>query len=154
MLDKNALGSSAQYSIEHRGILMLIKLGGQAGALNAGVREKIRLGLVKIGSSPKSVEILKSSQKGLWNLFEDMLAISWQIPENDEEARLRIQKDIATIEQVLLPLLRQYYVVTEQDVEWFIDEGVILGGDREADSWRTLFGATLVRWKSDTIVVD
>ena len=154
LLEKSAVRSSAQHNAEHRGILMLIRLGGQADALNAGVREKIRLGLVKIGSSPKSVEILKCSQKGLWNLFEDMLAISWHFPADDEEARLRIQKDIATIEQALMPLLRKHYVLTEQDVEWFNHEGVILGGERAAYSWRTLFGATLVHWKGDTLVVD
>ena len=149
MLEKSAVSSSSQGSVEHCGVLMLIKLGGKAGALNASVREKIRLGLVKTGSSDKSVEILNHSQKGLWNLFEDMLVISWLIPADDEEARLRIQNDIATIAQALMPLLRTHYVVTEQDVEWFNHEGVILGGARAADSWRTLFGATLVRWKGD-----
>ena len=153
MLEKSAVSSSSQGSVEHCGVLMLIKLGGQAGALNASVREKIRLGLVKTGSSDKSVEILNHSQKGLWNLFEDMLVISWLIPADDEEARLRIQNDIATIAQALMPLLRTHYVVTEQDVEWFSHEGVILGGARAADGWRTLFGATLVRWKGNALQV-
>lgn len=42
MLEKSTVRASLQQSKELHGVLMLINLGGQAGALNAGVREKIR----------------------------------------------------------------------------------------------------------------
>ena len=152
-LEKSTVRASSQSSVEQHGVLMLINLGGQAGALNTGIREKIRQGLVEIGNTPKSVEVLKQSQKGLWGLFEDMLAISWLCPADDEENRQNIQQDIAAIEQGLLPLLSKHYVVIEQDVSWFVHEGSIAGGEQARDSWRILFGATLLRWKHPLLLV-
>jgi hypothetical protein len=128
---------------------MLINLSVQAGALNAGVRGKIRQRLLKIGSPAKSVEILMSSQKGVWNLFENMLAISWICPADDEAARMNIREDIEAIEQALLPLLRKHYIASEQDVAWHVHEGDIAGGEQARDSWRALFGVTLQQWKPD-----
>lgn len=154
MLEKSTVRASLQHTEELHGVLMLINIGGQAGALNAGVREKIRLGLANIGNAPKSVEILKSSQKGLWNLFEDMLVISWLCAADDEVSRLNIQKDIATIEQSLLLLLRKHYLASEQDLDWYVHEGTITGGERARDGWRALFGATLMRWKGNVLLVD
>ena len=146
MLEKTSVRASLQRSEEHLGVLMLINLGGQAGALNAGVRESIRLRLVKIGSPQKSVEILKHTQKGLWSLFENIVLISWSIPANADEARQSVYRDIDAIEQALLPMLRKHYLVTEQDVDWFVHEVTIAGGKQAKDSWRALFGATLLRW--------
>ena len=56
--------------------------------LNDKVREKIRQGMEQTGSKTKSVEILKGNQKGLWDLFENTLAISWLWPADDEDARI------------------------------------------------------------------
>jgi len=152
LLEKSTVRTSLHNSGEQHGVLMLIHLGGHAGTLNAGVREKIRQGLVKIGGPEKSVEILNSSQKGVWNLFEDMLAISWLSPADDEECRLSIQRDICSIEQALVPLLRKHYVVSEQDLKWLVHEGTISCGEQSRDSWRILFGATLMRLKRDSVI--
>ncbi len=146
-LETSIVRSSLHSSGEQHGVLMLIHLGGHDGTLNAGVRETIRLGLVKIGTSPKSVEILKGTQKGLWSLFEDMLVVSWLCRIDDEQGKLAIQKDIVAIEQTLILLLRKHYVVSEQDVSWFVHEGPIASGEQARDSWRALFGATLLRRK-------
>jgi adenylate cyclase len=154
LLEKNAVRTSLQNKGEQHGVLMLIILGGQAGALNAGIREKIRQGLVKIGSASKSVEILKGSQKGVWNLFEDTLAISWVCAADDMQARQKIQHDINAIEMALLTLLRKHYLVSEQEVDWFVDEGPIAYGEEARNSWRTLFGVTLSRRNRGTILVD
>ena len=104
MLEKSAVRTSLQRSEEQLGVLMLINLGGQTGVLNAGVRETIRHSLSKIGSTAKSVEILKNAQKGMWNLFENIVIVSWTIPANDDEGQLSTRRDIDAIEQALLPL--------------------------------------------------
>jgi CHASE2 domain-containing sensor protein len=146
MLEKSAVRKSLQRSGEQIGVLMLINLGGHAGALNAGVRETIRQGLSRVGSTAKSVEIIKHTQKGLWNLFENILAVSWSIPAGDKEGRLNIQQDIDAIEQALLPLLQKHYLAKEQDADWVVHEGMIAGGEQARDCWHALFGATLLRW--------
>ena len=147
VLEKSTVRSSLQRSGEHHGVLMLINLGGHAGASNAAIREKIRQALVKIGKAPMSVEIIKGAQKGMWNLFEDMLAISWITLADDEVTRLSIQNEVAAIEKSLLPLLLKHYLASEQDVNWFVHEGSIAGGEQSRDSWQALFGEALLLWK-------
>jgi CHASE2 domain-containing sensor protein len=146
MLEKSVVRTSMQRGGEQLGVLMLINLGGHAGALNAGVRESIRQGLVKIGSTAKSVEILKHTQKGMWNLFENIVIVSWSIPADDTQGQLSARRDIDAIERALLPLLRKHYMATEQDVAWIVHEGTIAGGEYAQDNWRALFGAALMRW--------
>jgi CHASE2 domain-containing sensor protein len=150
-LEKSTVRFSQRNSGEMRGVLMLIRLGGQTGALNSSmlndkVREKIRLGMELTGSKTQSVEILKGSQKGLWDLFEDTLAISWLRPADDEVARLGIARDIEAVQQAILPLLQKYCDVTGHDVNWVVHEAAIDGGDAARDSWRALFAETLLNW--------
>ena len=132
---------------ELHGVLMLIRLGGQADALSEGAREKIRRGLEKTGSVTKSVEILDGRQKGIWNLFENTLAISWLRPASDEDGRLRIVRDINAIAQALEPLLQKHAATADNDAGWFVHEGLITGGEQARDCWRALFAEALLRWK-------
>lgn len=146
-LEKSAVRASQERGGELHGVLMLIRLGGQAGALSEGARERIRRQLEKTGSATKSVEILNGRQKGLWGLFEDTLAISWLRPADDEDSRLRILRDINAIAQAIGPLLRKHAATADNDADWFVHEGPITGGDEARDSWRALFAETLLRWK-------
>jgi adenylate cyclase len=135
--------SSLQSILPQQGVLMLINLGGPDGAVNAGIREKIRLSLLKMGSADKSVEVLKNPQKGVWSLFENTLAISWIYAQDDAVAQRAIQHDISLIEQGLLPLLRKHYEADAQDVTWLLQEAPIANGEAARADWRSLFAATL-----------
>lgn len=154
MLEKSTLRLCLQSKVDLQGVLMLINLGGQNGALNASVREKIRTGLDNIGATPKSVEILKSPQKGLWSLFEDIVTISWVYPLEDAQGKLNVQSDIKAIEQVLLSLLRKHYLVSEHEISWIVQDGYIAGGEEARACWLSLFGATLQRMKKGVLLVD
>ncbi|MDO9064849.1 MAG: CHASE2 domain-containing protein [Sulfuricella sp.] len=146
-LEKSTVRTSQEHSGELHGVLMLIRLGEQAGALSEGAREKIRKKLEKTGSATQSVELLNGRQKGIWNLFEDTLAISWLRPTGDEDSRLRIVRDINAVAQTIGPLLRKHAANADNDVDWFVHEGLITGGEEARDSWRALFAETLLRWK-------
>ncbi len=146
-LEKSTVRTSQEHGGELHGVLMLIRLSGQASSLSEGARTKILRQLEKTGSATKSVEILNGRQKGIWNLFEDTLAISWLHPADDEESRLRIVRDINAIAQAIEPILRKHTATKDNDVEWFVHEGLITGGEEAHDSWRTLFAETLLRWK-------
>lgn len=150
-LEKSTVRAAQEHSGELHGVLMLIRLGRQAGVLNTsmlsdGVREKIRYEIEKTGSATKSVEILKGTQKGMWRLFEDTLAISWLRAANDQNSRLNIDRDIGEMQQAIGPLLQKYSATANNDVAWFIHEGTIAGGEEARDSWRVLFAETLLRW--------
>jgi CHASE2 domain-containing sensor protein len=146
-LEISAVRASQELGGELHGVLVLIRLGVPAGTLSEAAREKIRRQLEKSGSATKSVEILKGRQKGIWGLFEDTQAISWLRPADDEDSRLRIVRDINAISQAIGPLLRKHAANADNDVDWFVHEGPITGGDEACDSWRALFAETLLRWK-------
>ena len=134
------------------GVLMLIRLSSQANGVSTVVltdrqREIIRRGIDKTGSKLKSVEILKGGpQKGLWDLFEDTLAISWVRHPDDTVSGQRITRDIAETQRAIGPLLQQHLEAIENDVDWFVHEGSVAGGKDARDSWRALFAETILRW--------
>ncbi len=146
-LEQNSVRSAEARSGELRGTLMLIRLGGNM--LNDSMREKIRIAMEKVGSKNKSVEIIKGDQQGLWDLFEDTLAISWLSDPGDEESLANLSRDIQALEQAIGPLLHKYCASTANDIASFSHQGRIKGGDGARDSWRTLFAETLLQWHND-----
>ncbi len=151
-LTQNILRTTQQRSGEFMGVLMLIQLGGNARLLNDSAREKIRHALEKTGNSDKSVEIIKGNQQGLWDLFEDTLAISWLCDINDTENRQRIERDIQMLAQAAGPLLHNHCAAMENDITFLVHEGRVSGGHTARDSWRSLFAETLLQGSAAEIV--
>ena len=145
-LKQNTVREAQIRSGELHGVLMLIHLGNHTGMLNDSAREKIRSKLAKIGSTHKSVEILKGDQQGLWDLFEDTLTISWLCDLDDEANRLSITRDTQLLEHAAVSLLHQYNATADNDVSSFIFEGRVAGGEQARESWRNLFAETLLAW--------
>ena len=145
-LKQNTVREAQIRSGELHGVLMLIHLGNHTGMLNDGAREKIRSKLATIGSTHKSVEILKGDQQGIWDLFEDTLAISWLCDLDDEANRLSITRDTQLLEHAAVSLLHQYNATADNDVSSFIFEGRVAGGEQARESWRNLFAETLLAW--------
>ncbi|MFA6969777.1 MAG: CHASE2 domain-containing protein [Gallionella sp.] len=143
-LEQNSVRAAEGRGGELHGTLMLVHLGGHM--LNDSLREKIRSALSKIGSKNKSVEIIKGDQQGLWDLFEDTLAISWLRDASDEASRAEIARDIQALEQAISPLLHKYCETTDNDISSFVFEGRVAGGIEARDSWRGLFAETLLAW--------
>ncbi len=130
------------------GVLMLLRLGGTDAVLNDKVREKIRMAIEHLGRKNMSVESLQGQQDGLWDLFENMMTISWLCTPNDEAALQAIQDDIARIQQSTPDILRKFCNVKEGDILHFVHQGEIAGGEQARNSWRALFGATLSAWQA------
>lgn len=147
-LEKGTVRGSQQQQGTLRGVLMLVRLDGR---LNLGDRmlERIRRELEKTGTEPKSVDIVKGSQKGVWGLFENTFAVSWACQPEDE-ARARIDRDIETIAQAIGPLLRKYGANPDNGISWFAHEGAIAGGEQARAAWRALFAQTLLHWDEKT----
>ncbi|MDD4979066.1 MAG: CHASE2 domain-containing protein [Gallionella sp.] len=146
-LQNNTVRAAQQHKGELHGVLMLVRLGGSDAVLNDSVREKIRLGVVALGSKDKSVEVLKGPQKGLWDLFENMLAISWLCPADDTTSLNRIESDIVLIQQQTTTIMRKHCAVADQDVSSYVHHGTVAGGTQARNSWRALFGEALMEWQ-------
>jgi len=149
-LKTSSVLDAQQRSGELHGVLMLVRLGGHNGMLNDTMREKIRLGMLKIGDVHKSVEIIKGNQLGVWNLFEDTLSISWLCDINNTEKLQHIALDVEEIKQAIAPLLHKYIANSDNDISSFVHEGPIAGGVEARDSWRTLFAETLLHWHQES----
>ncbi|MDH4234682.1 MAG: molecular chaperone TorD, partial [Gallionella sp.] len=145
-LEESAVRAAQLRAGEMQGVLMLVRINSQAAAMNDKVREKIRIAMERQGGAARSVEIIKGTQKGLWGLFEDTLAISWLCPPGDEEKRQLVLQDIEAAKRMIMPLLRKHCAISEKDVACFVHEGVIAGGAQAPDSWRVLFATMMLRW--------
>ena len=145
-LEESAVRAAQLRPGDMHGVLMLIRIDSEAAAMNDKVRERVRLKMEKSGNVSRSVDIIKGVQRGVWGLLEDTLAISWLYAPGDEELRQKIVGDTEAAEKAIVPLLRKYCAVSDKDVECFVHEGVIAGGDQADASWRALFAATVLRW--------
>jgi adenylate cyclase len=147
-LQHNTVRAAQRHNGELHGTLMLVRLGGTEAVLNDKVRQKIRLDIVALGSNDKSVEVLKGQQDGLWDLFENMLAVSWLCEPDDEVAKQNIASDIALIQQHTSAILRKHSAVTDSGILHFVHHGRIEGGAQARNSWRALFGVALQQWQA------
>ncbi|MCE5180759.1 MAG: CHASE2 domain-containing protein [Betaproteobacteria bacterium] len=147
VLEKNSIRTSQSCSGNQHAVIMLIRLEGHEPAMGEREWEKVRKGLEKIKGVPKSVEMLKGRQKGLWGLFENTLAISWIRQEDDALWRGQISCDIEALSQAIGPLLQKNGASADNAVEWFVHEASIEGGEKARMEWRNLFVEALLRWE-------
>jgi phage terminase Nu1 subunit (DNA packaging protein) len=108
--------------------------------------EQIRLGLKKIGSKQKSLEVLSGVQKGMWGLFEKTIAISWVADAADDAAQEAVNRDVELVLQGLQPLLARSLLHVEGAVSHVTHQGRIQGGEMAAEGWRLLFAQALLNW--------
>lgn len=145
-LDANSVRIAGQRSGELHGTLMLVHLGVHAELLTDAIREHIRLSLARSGDPAKSVEILKGDQQGVWDLFEDTLAISWLCEIGDESRQQAIRQDARLIEQAIGPLLKKYIAAADNEFSSHVHEGRVAGGEKARESWRRLFAEAILQW--------
>jgi len=148
-LEHNTVRAAQQQSGELLGVLMIISLEKQADVLNDAVREKIRLEVRRTGGKDKSVEILKGNQRGIWDLFENHLAISWLCSARDQASIDRIRQDVRQMEQSIGAIVQRHCASPTDDMVWFVHEGPVDGGDGARESWKMLFAHALLRWSEN-----
>jgi len=145
-LEQSMVRVAAEHEGEFHATLLLIRLDATHNVLTDAVLEKIRYGLEKTGSEPKSVEVLKGVQKGLWDLFEKTFAISWVTAAEDTSGAERVEKDIGAVIAALPPLLRKHLAHADNAPSWFVHRGQISGGKAARAGWRVMFAEALLSW--------
>ncbi len=149
-LETSAVVASMERSGELRATLLLIRMGETDATIGDAARETIRLRLEKVGTEPKSVEMLKGRQKGIWTLFEHTLAVSWVIPAHDGAARDRVTKDVEQVLASLEEILPRRLGTGDTKPTWFVHDGPISGGQAARAGWRALFAEAHLRWHQTT----
>jgi CHASE2 domain-containing sensor protein len=145
-LERSMVRVSAECSADLQVTLLLIRLDTSKNIVPAAVMEKIRYSLEKCGKEAKSVDILKGSQKGLWDLFEKTLAVSWVLGAEEHNGEERVKQDIATVLATLQVQLRKYLAQPDNAAEWFVHQGLIAGGGNASAGWRRMFAQALLLW--------
>jgi CHASE2 domain-containing sensor protein len=145
-LETNVLRVSMEREGELGAFLLLIRVGGAGNSVGERTLEGIRQRLEKAGGEPKSVEVLRGRQKGLWALLENTLAVSWVIPARDQGARERVRTDIERITASLPAMLPRGRDTRRHAATWVVQEGVISGGTEARADWGALFAEAQLRW--------
>ena len=131
---------------ELQATLMLIRLDGERNVIRPATLEKIRHELEKSDLSTKSVEALTGEQKGLWNLLENTLAVSWVAEAQDAEAQATTLRDIDALLAALPMVLRRHLAHPDNAASHFIHHGHIAGGDAARTGWRVMLAEALLEW--------
>jgi len=146
-LEQNMVSAAAARSGELQATLLLLRFDTRRNVVSDGMLERIRLGLKRIGSKRKSVEVMSGAQKGVWGLFEKTIAVSWVADAADEVAQQAIREDAEQVLNGLQPLLRRHLMHVEGAVSYVRHQGNVHGGERAAEGWRLLFAEALLKWE-------
>lgn len=147
-LERNMVRASFEREGELRATLLLIRLDTTRNVVNDAALERIRYGLEKGGKEPKSAEVIKGDQKGLWDLFGRTFAVSWVVaPTPDGSAR--VNEDVEAVRAALTPLLQRNLAYPEDAPAWYVHHGMIAGGASASASWRILFAEAMLRWDEE-----
>jgi adenylate cyclase len=149
-LETSTLRASVQREGELAAFLLLVDVGDPNLDSEEGTLKGIFQKLEKTGSEPKSVEVLKGRQKGIWALFENTLAVSWMAPAQDQAARGRVTRDIERVTASLKEVLPDVQSQGVNAVTWYVHEGRISGGKAARAGWRALFAEAQLRWHEAT----
>lgn len=145
-LEQNMVRAAIERTGELRATLLLIRFDAQQHVIPEALLRKLRLILARMGTLPKSVEMLKGDQKGLWDLFEKTIAISWVTEAADAEAAVAVQRDVETLLAALPSLLNKHFVQGEKVARYHLHQGWISGGEAARDGWRVMFAEALLEW--------
>ncbi|OGS75434.1 MAG: molecular chaperone TorD [Gallionellales bacterium GWA2_55_18] len=149
-LEKSMVRAATARGGELQATLLLIRLNTEHNVIRPVVLGRIRSALEKTGQASKSVEALLGEQRGLWNLFENTLVVSWVAGAQDAEAQAAVQSDIDTLLAVLPTVLRRHLAQPDNAASHFVYHGHIAGGDAARAGWRTMFAEALLEWDKQT----
>ena len=148
-VETSVLRASLEQEGELRAFLLLIRVGESDHRVRVSKLKQLQRELQKSGREPKSVEMLMGSQKGIWALFENTLAVSWVIPVQDTAARDRVIKDVEDIAASLKELMPHSSADGDSGARWVVHESVIRGGKTARTAWDKMFAETELRWHKD-----
>ena len=145
-LAQNMVRTATASRGELQATLLLIRLDSELNMIRAGALEKIRHELEKAGTVAKSVEALIGDQKGLWDLFEHTLAISWVAAADDLDAQEAIRRDTEAVLAALPIILQRHLAQPDNAASHYIHNGRLDGGAAAAAGWRIMFAEALLEW--------
>ncbi len=145
-LEQSMVRAAATRSGELQATLLLIRLDTVRNVIRPVALTRICQALLGVGQTAKSVEALAGEQRGLWNLFEYTLAVSWVAAAGDDAAQEAVRHDVDAVLEALPEVLRRHLAQPDNAASHFIHSGRIAGGDAARSGWRAMFAEALLEW--------
>jgi CHASE2 domain-containing sensor protein len=145
-MEQNVVRTSSTTTAELHATLMLIRFDTKLNVISATLLDRLCVGLRKFGAVETSVEVISGTQKGVWELMEKTIAISWLADSADEQAQQDIRDDVERVLEGLAKLLRRNVVHVEGAFSHVVHHANISGGERAEDGWRRLFAEALLKY--------
>ena len=149
-LESNMVRATTERSGELNATLLLIRLDAGRNVMTDTVLENMRYALEHVGTEAKSVDVIKGTQKGMWDLFEKTFAVSWVVSAQDVEGAARVEKDIEAVLVRLPVLLRKHIAYADNATSSFVHRGTVTGGEGARASWRALFAQASLAWDAQS----
>lgn len=113
--------------------------------------KKLKRNIELISKTPCNIEVINGTQGGIWGLFGDMVAISWQFSENKPDYIAAAKQDAQQIAAQLPTLITDLGLSEKLVVRYALHEGKISHASTLslASQWRTLFAQAIIKLEHD-----
>lgn len=145
-MQQNVVRTSSSSAVELHATLMLIRFDTKLNIISTTLLDRLCVGLRSFGAVETSVEVIAGSQKGVWELLEKTIAISWLADSADEQAQQDIRDDVDRMLVGLSKLLARNVLHVEGAFSHVVHHGNISGGDTAGSGWRKLFAEAMLKY--------
>ena len=146
VLEQNVVQTSLSHNENIHATLLLIRFDSKQNLISNDILGSLCAKLKKTGAIPKSVEIMRGDQKGIWGLFDTTIAISWL-----SEAETLSSKEIDQIIDETRTWLHRSLIKNSESVNYVVHQTTIHGGEFAAEGWQRLFAQALLQDKKSII---
>ena len=126
--------------------LLLVRFASSGAPPNESKLSRLCERLEKTGSEAKSVEMIRGRQKGVWAMFDGVVAASWIFPAQDAAARERARKDVEVVIGSLALQAIKSLGSSSAAPRWILHEGAIAGGESARAGWKKMFAQAQLAW--------
>jgi adenylate cyclase len=126
-------------------VLLMPVLLESAEPLGDAIMGKLHRTASAAGSLQKNVDIIKGTQSGVWGLFGDMLAITWEINDTDSGALAQARNDADAVAGQLETLVRRFNLPQAVRIQSTQVEDVIDSAYPMAPQWRILLAKAILK---------
>lgn len=113
-------------------------------SLTDGMLKKITRQIELASQLPNSVDMLKTTQSGIWGLFGDMIIVSWTYGQ-DETYQKQVVLDAQQLSEKIPTLLSSVGLPNNTPVRYTHYEGTLSAELDTAGQWRALFAKAILQ---------
>ena len=144
-LEKSAVATTLRAGFSTGATLAVFQFRAANAPVSGLFLKRLRKQLLRIGSEPKDVDVVKGRQRGLWGLFEGIVTISWAYALEDSAGQARVEDDLRQVREAMPALVERLQVNAEELAGEAVNSAAVGAAGTEAarGEWRALFAQAL-----------